>query len=57
MKKECDEKYERPLNQLDKENLFSKNKIRQIDKTVNTLMENFLDHISEHSNYIKSKTT
>ena len=40
-KKEHDEKYERLLNQLEKENLFLKDDIIRKDKIINTLLDNF----------------
>ena len=56
-KKEYDEKYERLLNQLEKENLFLKDEIIRKDKVINTLLDNFSNRVPEHSNYITSKNT
>ena len=47
-KKEYDEKYERLLNQLEKENLFSKYEIRRKDKAINILLDNFSNRVPEH---------
>ena len=56
-KKEYDEKYERLQNQLEKENLFLKDEIRRKDKVIKILLDNFSNHVLEHSNYITSKNT
>ena len=40
-KKEYDEKYERLLNQLEKENLFLKDEIRRKDKVINIFLDTF----------------
>ena len=56
-KKEYDEKYERLLNQLEKENLFLKDEIIRKDKVINTLLDNFSNRVPEHTNYITSKNT
>ena len=56
-KKEYDEKYERLLNLLEKENLFLKDGIRRKDTVVNTLLDNISNRVPEHSNYIMSKNT
>ena len=56
-KKEYDEKYERLLNLLEKENLFLKDEIRRKDKVTKILLDNFLNHVPEYSNYITSKNT
>ena len=56
-KKEYDEKYERLLNLLEKENLFLKDEIRRKDTVVNTLLDNISNRVPEHSNYIASKNT
>ena len=56
-KKEYDEKYERLLNQLEKENLFLKDEIIRKDKVMNTLLDNFSNRVPEHFNYITSKNT
>ena len=42
-KKEHDEKYERLLNQLVKENLFLEDKIRRKDRVINILLASFSD--------------
>ena len=55
-KKEYDEKYERLLNQLKKEILSSKDENRRKYKFINISLENFSNHIPEHSNYITSKS-
>ena len=52
-----DEKYERLLNLLEKENLFLKDKIRRKDKVMNILLDNFSNCVPEHSSYITSKNT
>ena len=56
-KKEYDEKYERLLNQLEKENLFLKDEIRRKDEVINILLDNFSNRAPEHSIYITSKNT
>ena len=55
--KEYDEKYERLLNLLGKENLFFKDEIRRKDKVINILLDNFSNRVTEHSNYITFKNT
>ena len=50
-KKEYGEKYERLLNQLEKENLFLKDEIRRKDKFINILLDNFSNRVPEHSYY------
>ena len=52
-----DEKYERLLNQLEKENLFLKDEIKSKDKVINILLENLSKDVPEYSNYMKSKNT
>ena len=52
-----DQKCERLLNLLEKENLFLKDEIRRKDKVVNILLDNFSKRVPEHSNYITSKNT
>ena len=52
-----DEKYERLLNLLEKENLFLEYEIRSKDKVVNIILDNFSNRVPEHSNYIRSKNT
>ena len=54
-KKEYDEKYERLLNLLEKENLFLKGEIRRKDKVIKILLDKFSNRAPEHSNYITSK--
>ena len=56
-KKEYDEKYERLLNQLEKENLFLKDEIRRKNKVINILLDNFSNRAPEHSNLLTSKNT
>ena len=56
-KKEYDEKYERLLNQLEKENLFLKDEIIRKDKTINNLLDNFSNRVPEHSDYVTYKNT
>ena len=56
-KKEYDEKYERLLNQLEKENLFLKDEIRRKDKVINILLDNFSNRLPEDTNYITFKNT
>ena len=56
-KKAYDEKYERLLNQLEKENLFLKDEILRKDKVINTLLDNFSNRVPEHTNYIIFKNT
>ena len=56
-KKEYDEKYERLLNQLEKENLFLKDEILRKDKVINNLLENFSNRVPEHSDYVTYKNT
>ena len=46
--KRKDEKYERLLNLLEKENLFLKDEIRKKDKFVNNLLDNFANRVPEH---------
>ena len=46
-KKEYDEKYERLLNQLEKENLFLKDEIIRKDKVINNLLDNFSNRVPE----------
>ena len=56
-KKEYDEKYERLLNQLEKENLFLKDEIIRKDKIINNLLDNFSNRVPEHSDYVTYKNT
>ena len=56
-KKEYNEKYERLLNQPEKENLFLKDEIRRKHKVINILLEKFSNCVQEHSNYMISKDT
>ena len=56
-KKEYDEKYERLLNQLEKENLFLKDEIIRKDKVINNLLDNFSNRVPEHSDYVTYKNT
>ena len=53
--KKYDDKYERLLNLLEKENLFLKGEIRRKDKVIKILLDNFSNRAPEHSNYITSK--
>ena len=55
--KEYDEKYERLLNLLEKENLLLRDEIRREDEVINILLDNFSNCLPEHSNYITSKNT
>ena len=55
--KEYNEKYERLLNQPEKENLFLKDEIRRKHKVINILLEKFSNCVQEHSNYMISKNT
>ena len=55
--KEYDEKYERLLNLLEKENLLLRDEIRREDEVINILLGNFSNCLPEHSNYITSKNT
>ena len=41
----------------DMRNLFLKDKIRWKDKVTEFLLENFSNHVPDHSNYIISKST
>ena len=56
-KKEYDEKYERLLNQLEKENLFLKDEIIRKDKIINNLLDNFSNRVPNHSDYVTYKNT
>ena len=56
-KKEYDEKYERLLNQLEKENLFLKDEIIRKDKIINNLLDNFSNRVPEHSDHVTYKNT
>ena len=56
-KKEYDQKCERLLNQLEKENLFLKDEIRRKDKVINILLDNFSNRVPEDCNYITFKNT
>ena len=53
--KKYDDKYERLLNLLEKENLFLKGEIRRKDKVIKILLDNFSNRAPEHLNYITSK--
>ena len=56
-KKEYDEKYERLLNQLEKENLLLKDEIIRKDKIINNLLDNFSNRVPEHSDHVTYKNT